>query len=106
MSDSDTGSLNIEERNGAVLVTLSNSSTEIYSILPPQQALDVAEAIAKHAYHAQSGRDNIGRKIMQDVWMNKMINRVTMAIKKDQDDKKLPGYTAQKVLDIILKEVT
>ncbi len=103
---SESGYMEVEERNGAVLVTLSNSNNEIYSILPPQQAQDVAEAIAKHAYHADSGMDDIGRKIMKDVWKAKMLTRCTLAVKKDREDNKLPGYTANKLLDIILSEVT
>ncbi len=103
---SETGELNIEERSGAIVLTLSNSSHEVYSILPPQQALDVAEAIAKHAYHAQSGRDDIGRKIMTDVWKAKMLTRVTNVLNRELEKGRKPGFIATSLLDITLSEVT
>ena len=103
---SDQGRIDIEEKGGAIVITLSNSTQEIYSILPPEQALDVAEALAKHAYHAQSGRDSIGRKIMSDVWKAKMLTRVTNVLKRELDKGKKPGFIANNLLDIILSEVT
>ncbi len=103
---SEQGRIDIEERSGAVVLTLSNSDNEIYSILPPDQAQDIAEAIAKHAYHAQSGRDNIGRKIMSDVWKSKMLTRVTNVLKRELEKGRKPGFIANNLLDIILSEVT
>ena len=103
---SDSGELNVEERSGAIVLTLTNDTQEIYSILPPQQALDVAEAIAKHAYHAQSGRDDVGRKIMSDVWKAKMLTRVTNVLNRELDKGRKPGFIANSLLDIILSEVT
>ena len=103
---SETGELFVEERNGAIVLTLTNDTHEVYSILPPQQAQDVAEAISKHAYHAQSGRDEVGRKIMSDVWKAKMLTRVTNVLSRELEKGRKPGFIANNLLDIILSEVT
>jgi len=103
---SESGELFIEERKGAVVVTLTNPTHEIYSILPPQQAQDIAQVMAKYAYHAQSGRDDIGRKIISDVWKAKMLTRCTGVIKRELEKGRKPGFIANNLLDIILSEVT
>jgi len=103
---SESGYIEVEERNGAIIVTLSNSENEIYSILPPQQAQDVAEAIAKHAYHAQTGRTELSKKIMQSNFNTKMLTRITNRIKRGQEKSELPGYTAADILNMVWTEVT
>ena len=73
--------------------------------MPPTQAKDVAEAIAKHAHHAQTGNSQLSRQILGNRLKEKLLNRFTLALVKDMESGKKPTYIAAKLLDICLSEV-
>jgi len=106
MSDYEKARLEVESRNGGIIIEITNSTNSIHTVHDPAQALEIAELIAKYAYHAQSGRDDIGRKIMSDVWKAKMLTRVTNVLKRELEKGRKPGFIANNLLDIILSEVT
>lgn len=92
--------LEIEERNGAIIVKFPGD----YIIMPPDQAREVAEVLAKYAYAAQYGSEPKTKSIMAEQIRAKLLNRVSLVIRSLQDKNKKPLYIANEVVNICLSE--
>ena len=101
LSNEGPAVLAIEEREGAIVLFIG----ETYAILPPKQAMEVGQLMAQYGYHATTGQDVDGRKVMSEKIRNKLHQRVSLMIKNLQDRKKAPMFVAQEVVDTVLKEV-
>ena len=102
MTVDTSAKLEIEERNGALLVTIG----ETYAILPPDQAVQVGEALVRHAYHIKTGSTPESREILTAELQTKLLNRATLMIRSMTEQKKKYGYIAKEVIAMVLREVT
>jgi len=92
--------LELEERNGAVILTLSGN----YAILPPEQAHEVAETLARYAYAAKTGSEPRTKSMIAEQIRAKMVTRISHVIKNLSDRNKPPLYIASEVVNLILSE--
>lgn len=100
--ESNAAVLTIEERKGAIVVFIG----ETYAILPPEQAMEVGELLTRYGYHAKTGQEVPGKKIMSEMIQNKLYQRASLMIKNLTDRKTKPMRIAQEVVDAVLREVT
>lgn len=103
---SENARLEIEERDGAVMLIILDDEGDKYAILPPDQAVDVGEALVKHAYHIKTGSDYEARQILTAELEKRLLNRVTLMIRSMTEKKEKYGYVAQAVIGAVLREVT
>jgi len=101
-SESNAAVLSIEERDGAVVVFIGTT----YAILPPEQAMAVGELLTRYGYHAKTGQEVQGKKIMSEMIQNKLYQRASLMIKNLTDRKTKPMRIAKEVVDAVLREVT
>ena len=109
MSEIDEAITKIEvsDIDGKVLLKFSKDTRNL--VMDPENARVIAEGIAKAAYKARYGHKPTGgeqRSIISEQIRMRMINRCTHVIRSLQDQKKMPGYIANHVIDIVLSEVT
>jgi hypothetical protein len=73
--------------------------------LDPDAATQIGELMIRYAYHAKTGQEVSGQKVLSEQIRNKLQQRVSLVIKNLQDKKKAPGFVAQEVVDVVLREV-
>jgi hypothetical protein len=100
-SDGGPATLAIEEREGAIVLFIG----ETYAILPPEQAMEVGQLMTQYGYHAKTGQDVEGKKVMSEQIRNKLFQRVSLVINNLQERKKEPMFIAKEIVDIVLSEV-
>ena len=98
--------LAIEERKnskGETAVLLFIGDT--YAVLEPEQAVSIGALMTQYGYHAKTGQDVDGKKVMSEQIRNKLFQRTSLVIKNMQDRNKEPMHIAKEVVDIVLAEV-
>jgi hypothetical protein len=73
--------------------------------LDPDAATQIGELMIRYAYHAKTGQEVSGQKVLSEQIRNKLHQRVSLIIKNLQDRRKPPMFVAQEVVDTVLKEV-
>lgn len=98
---SEPTNLELEERNGAIVIKLRDS----YAILTPDQAKEIGETMQKYAYHAKYGSDPKTKSMMAEQIRAKMKTRVAHVIRSLENKKKPPHFIANEIVDILVGEV-
>lgn len=104
MSDLTTDTIALKEEDGMVLIEFPEPVRWVK--LDPNTAKAVGIQMAKDAYKAQTGGEADGKVIITQELEAKLITRLTHVIKNLQDKGKLPGFIAQEVMTIVLREVS
>lgn len=85
-------------------------SQEMWVSLDPDQAVDVAEAIAKEAYHAKYGKPSEMVHTLKDELLakkrTKLINRCKLVIPQLLERGRTNEHIVTELIDIVLAEVT
>ena len=92
--------VNLELRNGAVVVTISDN----YAIFTPDQAVEFAQQMAKYAYEAKTGLAPKDKSAIAERIKEKMVTRCSLVLRSLQEKKKTNLYIANALVDIILSE--
>ena len=90
----------------SIKITIANSTNEIFVAVQPQQAQDIAEEISKRAWKGQTGRTELGQKIMKSNFLAKMEIRVAHLIRRGLEKSKAIEYISKDVLNAIWTEFT
>lgn len=101
MSGNNQATLEIEERNGAIVITIDRQ----YAILPPEQAMDVAKCIINYVGEAKYGGATLARNTAIETSRSVLIPRVVNIIRSLQDNQKSPEFIAAEVVDRVLGEI-
>ena len=94
----------IIERAGKVFISIDNQGVVVSTAFPPEQALEVAETLAKHAYHAHNGFDAKDTSVIADRLRARLTPRISLMLKSMDEQKKGYDYKAQSVVDVVLTE--
>ncbi len=95
----DKGStLYLEERNGAVILTIKDA----YAVLTPDQAAEIAETMAKYAYSAKTGIEPKTKSMIAERIRAELVPRCSLVLKGELDKGKKPLHIAKTLVDIML----
>lgn len=92
--------LTVEERNGAVILTLEDH----YAILTPDQAEQIGEMMARYSYQARTGKTPDSKSVIAERIKGKMVMRCIHVMKSLTDKKKSPEFIANEMVNLILSE--
>jgi len=95
--------LEISDRDGKVLWSFSRPTEHM--LMEPENARAIAEATAKAAYVCQFGVIANKDSTISEAVRMRLITRATHVIRSLQEKKKLPGFIASEVIDVILSEI-
>lgn len=93
----------IGEEAGKVIFRFPHPTNEF--VCEPENARLIAEQIAKSAYIAHYGRQPEQRSLIGESMRKSMKGRATIVIRSLMEAGKSPGYIADHITDLILKEV-
>lgn len=101
MSENNQATLEIEERGGAIVITIDRQ----YAVLPPDQAMEVAKCIINYVGEAKYGGATLARNTALETSRNVLVPRVVNIIRSLQEKQKSPEFIASEVVDRVLGEI-
>lgn len=92
------------------IVIRQADGAELWTSHDPDQAVDVAEAIAREAYHAKYGKPSENVRTLRDEVLSKkrekLVNRCKIVIPQLLERGRSNEYIVTTLIDLVLAEVT
>lgn len=104
MTDILTDTFAMGEEDGYIRLEFPKPVTAVK--MNPSQAKALGIALAKEAYKAETGSNASGATVITKQLEAKLVIRLTKVIKNLQDKGRAPGFIANEVMGIVLREVS
>jgi len=104
MNELTTDTIAFKEEDGMVIIEFQKPVRWVK--LNPEIAKQAGMQMAKDAYKAQYGTEAEGKTIITRELEAKLLTRLTHVIRNMQKNGKAPGFIANEVMAIVLREVS